>query len=89
MTEEQVELEQAAMTGEEKAEVFSDLFGEQCAVNTYNVKRVRRDLSEDSINFLMEQMRFELKQIPKDEKRALLKAEKKCIADEFSDAWLE
>jgi hypothetical protein len=89
MTEEQVKLERAAMTDEEKSEALTDLFGKQCAVDIRNVKRARRDLTKDAIDFLVKQMRLELERMPKDEKRALMEAETNCLADEFSDVRLE
>jgi hypothetical protein len=89
ITEEQVELERAAMTDEERAEALTDLFGSQCAVDTHNNKRARRDLDKSSIDFFVHQMRLELDRIPENEKRALVEAQTKCLADEFSDARLE
>jgi hypothetical protein len=89
MTEEQVELERAAMTDEERAEALTDLFGKQSAIDTQKNKRARRDLDKNAIDFLVQQMRFELERIPEAEKRALVEAETNCLTDEFSDARLE
>jgi hypothetical protein len=89
ITEEQVELERAAMTDEEKIETLTDLFGRKCVVGTPKSKKARKDLDKNSIAFLVKQMRLELERIPKDRKRALLEAQAKCRADEFSDARLE
>ena len=90
MTEEQVELEQATMTDEERAEALVDLFGKRCAIDTHNNKRARKDLDRKDIEFLVRQMRHELNQIPKENKSALMEAQSKCHApDELSDARLE
>jgi hypothetical protein len=88
-TEEQVEMERAMQTDEERAETLSDLFGKQCEVNIHQSKRARRDLDQKSIVFLVNQMRLEIERIPEQCKRALLEAQTKCRADEFSDARLE
>lgn len=89
-TDEQQEAERAAMTNEERAEALTDLFGKQCAVDIHKNKKVRKDLDRNSIDFLVQQMRLELKQIPEENKRALIEAEVhlKCHDDEFSDARL-
>jgi hypothetical protein len=89
MSEEQVEHERAAMTDEERAQALADVFGKQCAIDTNKNKRARRDLDKNSIAFLVQQMRLELDRIPEYEKRALVEAQAKCLADEFSDARLE
>jgi hypothetical protein len=88
-TEEQVEMERATLADEERAKVLSDLFGKQCKVNIHQSKRARRDLEQKSIAFLVNQMRLEIEQTPEKNKRALLEAQRKCRADEFSDARLE
>jgi hypothetical protein len=88
-TEEQERIEQATMTDEEKAEALSDLFGRSCAISTHKHKKARLDLDEKSIAFLVQQMRLELERIPEDQKQALVEAESKCRAEEFSDARLE
>jgi hypothetical protein len=69
-------------------EALIDLFGKQCAVDTHKNKRDRRSADKNAIDFLM-QMRLDLERIPEDEMRALVEAQKKCVADEFSDARLE
>jgi hypothetical protein len=89
ITEEQVELEQAAMTDEERAAALADLFGKKCTVDEHQSKRARKDLDRDSIEYLVKMMRLELERIPKDEKRVLVEAQAKCHADEFSDSRLE
>ena len=89
ITEEQVELERAAMTVEERVEALMDLFGKQCAVDEHQSKRVRKDLDNNSIDFLVQVMRSEIGRIPKDRKQALLEAQTKCRAYEFSDTRLE
>ena len=87
--EEQVELKQAMMTDEEKAEALADLFGKWCTVNTCENKRVRKDLDKNAINFLMLQMRHEHEQTPMENKMALMEAQLICDPDEFSNACLE
>jgi hypothetical protein len=89
ITEEQVELERAAMTDEERAAALSDLFGKQCAVDEHQSKRAKKDLDKNSIEFLVKMMRVEIGRIPEDRKQALLEAQTKCGVDEFSDARLE
>jgi hypothetical protein len=88
-TEKQEKIEQATMTDEEKAAALCDLFGRSCAVSTHKQKKARLDLDNNSIEFLVQQMRLELKRIPEDEKQALVEAQMKCHQDEFSDARLE
>jgi hypothetical protein len=89
ITEEQVELERAAMTDEERVQALTDLFGKQCAVDTHTNKRARKDLDKNAIDFLVQHMRLELERIPKENKRALMEAQLNCHEDEFSDARLE
>jgi hypothetical protein len=89
ITDEQVELEQALMTDDERAAALSDLFGKQCAVDEHQSKRAKKDLDKNSIEFLVKMMRDEIGRIPEDRKQALLEAQTKCRADEFSDARLE
>jgi hypothetical protein len=89
ITEEQVEMERAKMTEEERVEALIDLCGIQCGINNPSGKRARRDLNKNSIDFLVEMMRLELERIPKDRKWALLEAQMKCHAHEFSDSQLE
>jgi hypothetical protein len=88
-TEEQVEMERAMQTDEERAEALSDLFGKQCEVNIHRSKRARQDLDQMSIAFLVDQMRLEIERIPQECRRALLEAQTKCCAYEFSNARLE
>jgi hypothetical protein len=89
ITEEQVEMEQAKMTDDERVEALIDLFGKQCGINTPRGKRARRDLDKNSIDFLVKMMRLELERIPNDRKRALLEAQMKSRTDEFSDSRVE
>jgi hypothetical protein len=89
ITEEQMELERALMTDEERAVALSDMFGKQCAVDEHQSKRAKKDLDKNSIEFLVKMMRVEIGRIPEDRKRALVEAQTKCRADEFSDARLE
>jgi hypothetical protein len=89
ITEEQLELEQAAMTDEERVETLMDLFGKQCAIDTHQNKRAKKDLDKNSIAFLVLQMRLEVERVPEDGKQALLEAQTRCRGEEFSDARLE
>jgi hypothetical protein len=89
ITEEQLEIERAAMTDEERVATVTDLFGTQCTVDTRQSKKANRDLDTNAVDFLVNQMRLEIKRIPENSKRALLEAQTKCRADEFSDARLE
>jgi hypothetical protein len=89
ITEEQVKLERAAMTHDEKMEALTDLLGRNCAVTIAKSKRARRDVDPNSVDFVVKQMRLELERIPEDKKWAFLEAQTRCSADEFSDARLE
>jgi len=64
-----------------------DLFGKYCS--THQNKKARRDLSKDEVAFLVKQMRIEIERIPQAKKGALIKAQVKCRAEEFSNARLE
>jgi len=86
-TEEQGKQEKASMTDDERARVLCDLFGKYCS--TRQNKKARRDLSKDEVAFLVKQMRIEIEKFPDDKKDALIKAQAKCRAEEFSDARLE
>jgi hypothetical protein len=88
-TEEQEAMELATMTDEERAEALIDMFGRKCAVGTPKRKRARKDLDKNETDFLVNQMRLEIERIPEARKRALLEAQIKCRAAEFSDARLE
>jgi hypothetical protein len=88
-TEEQEKIEQANLTEEEKAAALCDLFGKSCSFATHNAKRPRLDFDNSSIEFLVQQMRLELDRIPQHGKRALVDAQLKCRAEEFSNARLE
>lgn len=84
-TEEDSANEQATLTDQERAAVLSDMFGKYCTVGPRPGKRAKRDLDDESIKFLVAQMRLELERIPDEKKPALLEARTKCRADEFSD----
>jgi hypothetical protein len=89
ITEQQLEIERAAMTDEDREAALTDLFGKQCAVDLHRSKKARRDLDTNSIGYLVNQMRLEIERMTEDSKRALLEAQTKSRADEFSDARLE
>ena len=89
ITAEQVELERAAMTDEERAEALADMFGKRCAIDTHENKRARKDLDKNAIDFLVLQMRRELEQTPMENKKALTEAQLMCDPVEFRDARLE
>lgn len=84
-TDEQEAREKAEMVDAERAKVLSDMFGKNCAVDTHESKKPRRDLDSDSIDFLVKQMRAEIRAIPDDQKRALTEASVKARPEEFSD----
>ena len=84
ITEEQLMIERATMTNEERMERLSDLFGKKCVVDIDHRKGARRYSSEETIE-LLQQMKRELQQIPHDKKRALMEAQMKCGTEEFSD----
>ena len=83
-TEEQLMIERATMTNEERLESLSDLFGKKCMVDRDDRKRARRDFNDETIE-LLQQMKLELQQIPSDKKRALIEAQMQCGTEEFSD----
>jgi hypothetical protein len=89
ITEQQLEIERAAMTDEDRVAALTDLFGKQCAIDAHQSKKAKRDLDTNSVGYLVNQMRLEIERIPEDSKRALLEAQMKSRADEFSDARLE
>jgi len=86
-TEEQVRQEKVNMSDEERARVLCDLFGKYCS--THRDKKARKDLSNHEVAFLVKQMRNEIERIPEAMKDALMKAQVKCKAEEFSDERLE
>ena len=88
-TEQQEQLERATMTNEERAAALFDLFGKYCNINCPENKRARGDLDRALVEFLINQMKMELEQIPASKKQALLEAQAKCEAFEFSDKRLE
>lgn len=85
LTEEQEQRERASLTDEERTEALSDMFGQMSIVDTRPDKRCKRDLDRDSLQFLIGQMRLELKQIPNHEKQALEEAQSRAHPSEFSD----
>ena len=89
ITNEQEAQEREGLTDEEKAAALADTFGKMCEPDVPQRKRARRDLDPSSVAFLVRQMRCELERIPVDRKRALVEAQSKCSASEFSDARLE
>jgi len=89
ITNEQEALEREMLTDEEKAAALADAFGKLCEPDVPQKKRARRDLDPSSINFLIRQMKCELERIPLKKKHALIEAQFKCGAEEFSDARLE
>lgn len=88
-TKEQELLEQATMTNEERVAALCDLFGKCTVAGTHQNKRARQDLDRESLEFLVGEMRYEMDQIPPEKKQALLEAQAKCRAEEFSDDRLE
>jgi len=88
-SEEQEALERASLTDEEKAAILADMFGKYCCIGPRQNKRARRDLDRESIDFLISFMKSEIANTPAEEKQALMEAQTKCEADEFSDARLE
>ena len=88
-TREQEEMERVTLTDKEKSEALSDTFGKMCALPPRQRKRVRRDFNRHSIDLTIQQMRLEIDKIPNDKKSALVEAQAKCRAEEFSDARLE
>ena len=60
-TEQDLANEQAGLTNEERAAALSDIFGKLCELNHHGKeKKAKRDLCQDSISFLVKQMRMEL-----------------------------
>lgn len=59
-----------------------------CNVDVHKSKKTRQDLDQESIAFLIKRMRVEIERVPV-EKQALLEAQLKCAAEEFSDDRLE
>lgn len=88
-TDENEAVEKATLTDAEKSSALCDMFGEMCNVAPRQRKRCRTDLDEESIQFLVKQMRLELEKIPEGKKQTLLEAQAKCGAEEFSNARLE
>lgn len=86
---EQEALERASLTTEEKADVLADMFGSYCNIGPRQNKRAKKDLDRESIDFLVNFMRSEIAITPPGKKQALMEAQTKCEADEFSDARLE
>ena len=89
ITEEQEEMEKATMTDEERVAALSDMFGLFCSVSSHQSKRARKDFDNESIQFLLNQMKIEINRIPVAKKQALLEAWVRCEPFEFSDDRLE
>lgn len=92
VTEEQEALELTMMSDSEKAELLSDMFGRMVEeIDGPSEKRPRLDLDRGFVQFLVNQMRIEIENIPEFKRCALMKAQMsmKCSRDEFSDARLE
>lgn len=82
-TEQEGAIERANLTDRERAESLADLFGQMCSVDT--PKKPRIDLGQDSIDFLLKEMRSEIEMIPVVEKQAMIEAFSKGRKAEFSD----
>lgn len=65
------------------------MFGKYCNVDSPPDKRARTDFDHDSIDLLLNEMKLEISQIPKNEREAITEAVSKCEAFEFSDKRLE
>ena len=89
MTIEQEALEREGLTDEEKAAALVDTFGKMCESDVPKKKRARKDLDPSSVAFLVRQMKCEIERIPINKKRALVEAQTKCNASEFSNSRLE
>lgn len=89
LSKEQVEMEQAAMTEEEKLLALSDMFGQYCTIDLQQRKRARRHQENEPIDSKIKEMRKELDDIPVSKKEALVEAQAKCEASEFSNERLE
>ena len=69
LTEEDIYAELANLTDEERAAALSDIFGKMCEYNSkHQNKKLKRDLDNESINFLVKQMRVEIDIIPTNKK---------------------
>jgi hypothetical protein len=84
-TEEEFQQELDSRTDIEKASILADLFGKFCSIKEPQNKKPKKDLSQESLAFLIRQTRGEIERIPNDKKLALLEAEQKARTDEFSD----
>jgi hypothetical protein len=78
-----------ALTEDEKASALVDLFGAKCSLGTHQNKRARRDFDENTVSFLLKEMRCEIDRMPEKKKVALIVAQGKCREEEFSDSRLE
>lgn len=88
-TDDDEKKERASLTDAEQAAALADMFGKMCTVTPHQSKRSKKDLDEDSIQFLIRQMKIEIDKIPIDEKGALLNAQANGRSEEFSDTRLE
>lgn len=89
ITAQQEAMEKEALSDEEKALIIADAFGSRCSIGGRQNKKARNDLDEETIAFLLRLMRTEINNIPAKDKAALLEAQTKAHAEEFSDAWLQ
>jgi hypothetical protein len=80
--------EKETMTDKEKAAALADMFGKMC-IAPRQTKRSRKELDDESVQFLIKQMRLELAKIPNGKKSALIEAQAKCRTEEFNDRRLE
>lgn len=86
MTDEEMQVEQAALSEEEKMMAATDLFG-KCSIR--HSKKARKGLDQMSIQLRLAEMRLKIESIPSDEKRSLIEAQSKCHPEDLSDARLE
>lgn len=75
-------MEWVSMTEVEKSTVLSYMFGRHRAIQP--TKRCSSDFNEQSIDYLIAQMIFEIEHIPMNRKVALRGAHQKCHKEEFS-----
>ena len=88
-TKEQEEMERATLCAEERVAALSDMFGQLCLVGNHQIKKAKRDLDEKTVAFLLKQVRDEIERTPQEKKSALLEAQMKSRAEEFSNGRLE
>jgi hypothetical protein len=90
-TEEDCIREKSELTEEEKIAVLSDLFGKQCEISQPKKKVAREEAAKPPppLPLLLKEMRSEIDAIPLQEKKALVEAQAKSSANEFSDDRME